>query len=139
MCQEVALSAGFFAEEAYPLPSLYFGGGTPSLLPERELTMLFESLHRHHCFAGDAEITLEANPDDLTIERLQMWKKLGINELSLGIQSFHQPFLEFMNRAHNAEEAERCVKMAQDAGFPNLTINLIYSIPAPIIIFGRLI
>jgi len=131
MCQEIALSAGFFAEENYPLPSIYFGGGTPSLLPERELSLLFEYLHRHHCFADDAEITLEANPDDLSPERLRVWKKLGINRLSLGIQSFHQPFLEFMNRAHNAREAERCVKMAQDAGFSNLTIDLIYSIPAP--------
>lgn len=112
------------------LQTVYFGGGTPSLLNETELALLLDTILKHFHLTPDAEITLEANPDDLSEGTLQMLVRQGINRLSIGIQSFHEPHLRFMNRAHNAIEAERSVKAAQDAGITNLTADLIYAIPA---------
>ena len=112
------------------LQTVYFGGGTPSLLNETELALLLDTIRTHFHLTPDAEITLEANPDDLSEGTLQMLVRQGINRLSIGIQSFHEPHLRFMNRAHNAIEAERSVKAAQDAGITNLTADLIYAIPA---------
>ena len=112
------------------LQTVYFGGGTPSLLSETELALLLDTIRTHFHLTPDAEITLEANPDDLSEGTLQMLVRQGINRLSIGIQSFHEPHLRFMNRAHTAPEAERSVKAAQDAGITNLTADLIYAIPA---------
>lgn len=112
------------------LQTVYFGGGTPSLLSEAELALLLETIHTHFHLKPDAEITLEANPDDLSEGTLRMLVGQGINRLSIGIQSFHEPHLRFMNRAHTALEAERSVKAAQDTGITNLTADLIYAIPA---------
>jgi oxygen-independent coproporphyrinogen III oxidase len=111
------------------LDSVYFGGGTPSLLNEAELNGIFEAIHKRYHLAPDAEITLEANPDDLDKAQLKMLRNSIVNRLSIGVQSFHEPDLLFMNRAHNAKEALYCIKAAQDAGFPNLTIDLIYGVP----------
>lgn len=111
------------------LETIYFGGGTPSLLTEAELASLFETIHRHFTVAPEAEITLEANPDDLTPAHLRQLRPY-VNRLSIGIQSFHEPHLRFMNRAHSALEAQQCVRLAQEAGFHNLTIDLIYGVPA---------
>ena len=112
------------------LHTVYFGGGTPSLLSEQELALLLDTIRTYFQLRPDAEITLEANPDDLSDRTLQMLVNQGINRLSIGIQSFHEPHLRFMNRAHTALEAERSVKAAQDAGITNLTADLIYAIPA---------
>ena len=112
------------------LQTVYFGGGTPSLLNEQELALLLDTIRAQFQLRPDAEITFEANPDDLSPQTLQMLVGQGINRLSIGIQSFHEPHLRFMNRAHTAEEAERSVKTAQDAGITNLTADLIYAIPA---------
>lgn len=112
------------------LQTIYFGGGTPSLLSEAELALLMNTIRTHFHIKPDAEITLEANPDDLSESTLRMLVRQGINRLSIGIQSFHEPHLRLMNRAHTAREAERSVKAAQDAGITNLTADLIYSIPA---------
>lgn len=112
------------------METIYFGGGTPSMLDERELNLLLDTIHQHFPVAPGAEITLEANPDDLNAASLQMFAKAGINRLSIGIQSFHEPHLRFMNRAHSAVEAEQCVKLAQDAGIGNISIDLIYAIPS---------
>jgi len=109
--------------------TIYFGGGTPGMLNEKELNLILESVYKNYPVEKNAEVTLETNPDDVTIEKLKMWKKSGINRLSIGIQSFYDQHLKWMNRAHNAEQAERSVKDAQQAGFTNITIDLIYGIP----------
>lgn len=112
-----------------PLDSIYFGGGTPSILEQAELNRLFEKIQELHVVKADAEITLEANPDDLTVEKLAQLKDTPLNRLSIGIQSFSNVDLEYMNRAHNAAEASRCIDWAQAAGFYDLTIDLIYGAP----------
>jgi oxygen-independent coproporphyrinogen-3 oxidase len=108
------------------ISTVYFGGGTPSLLTKEELASILNTLKSLHTIEEGAEITLEANPDDLTAEKLAELKMLGINRLSIGIQSFIEQDLRFMNRAHNAEQAANCVKLAQQAGFDNISIDLIY-------------
>jgi putative oxygen-independent coproporphyrinogen III oxidase len=112
------------------LGSLYFGGGTPSLLETSELVQIFEQIHRLHPVSADAEITLEANPDDLSTEKLQELKKYTpVNRLSIGIQSFAEEDLRWMNRAHTATHARSCLDEALAAGFRDLTIDLIYGSP----------
>ena len=111
--------------------TIYFGGGTPSLLTQQELELLLQTIKRLFIVSKDAEITLEANPDDLRPVKLQELKAAGINRLSIGLQSFHEPHLRMMNRAHNATESLQCVRDAQAAGFDNITVDLIYGIPAP--------
>lgn len=108
------------------LGTIYFGGGTPSLLPERDLFRLFEKIYKVFDVARDAEITLECNPDDLSDEKLKELKRLEVNRLSIGLQSFNDEELRWMNRAHTASESEASVKRAQDRGFENITIDLIY-------------
>lgn len=111
--------------------TIYFGGGTPSLLSQQELDQLLNTLANTFSLATDLEITLEANPDDLTATKLKELKAGGINRLSIGIQSFHEAHLQFMNRAHSAEQASQCVPLAREAGFDNISIDLIYAVPAP--------
>ncbi|WP_266203519.1 radical SAM family heme chaperone HemW [Pontibacter kalidii] len=111
--------------------TIYFGGGTPSLLTQAELELLLQTIQKLFIVSGDVEITLEANPDDLSPEKLRELKAAGINRLSIGLQSFHEPHLRLMNRAHNATESLQCVHDAQAAGFDNITVDLIYGIPAP--------
>ncbi len=112
------------------LSSVYFGGGTPSLLDEAELNALFEAIHRHFHILPGAEITLEANPDDLNPEKLQALRRSPVNRLSIGIQSFSDEDLRFMNRAHNAQEALKCLDLAREAGFDDLSVDLIYAAPS---------
>jgi oxygen-independent coproporphyrinogen-3 oxidase len=109
--------------------TIYFGGGTPSLLSDAELMNIFEVLYSHFKISPEAEITLEANPDDLTKERMQQLSNSPVNRLSIGIQSFYNDDLQLMNRAHTDKEALDVVKMAQDCGFLNISIDLIYGIP----------
>jgi len=109
--------------------SIYIGGGTPSLLSAEDLEQLFTKLEASFTISSDAEITLEANPDDLSFEKIQELKSTPVNRLSIGIQSFRDADLKFMNRAHNASEALNSVKMCKEAGFTNLTIDLIYGTP----------
>ncbi|MEV4882372.1 radical SAM family heme chaperone HemW [Chitinophaga ginsengisegetis] len=125
--QEITLQKDYLAQE--PVHTIYFGGGTPSLLKEQELTALLLHLRATFTVAADAEITLEANPDDLTAEKLVQLKAAGINRLSIGVQSFHEEDLTWMNRAHNSRQALDCIKQAQDLGFQNITIDLIYGGP----------
>ena len=113
------------------LETIYFGGGTPSLLTGEELNVIFEAIHRHFPVAAGAEITLEANPDDLSAAKLRELQAAGINRLSIGLQSFYEPHLRLMNRAHTAEESTTAVRRAQNVGFENLSIDLIYGVPAP--------
>ncbi len=111
------------------IETIYFGGGTPSLLSSEELKMLLAATCQTFNVSSTAEITLETNPDDHTPEKLEAWKSAGINRLSIGVQSFYEDDLVWMNRAHNAEQSIDCIKAAQDKGFHNLTIDLIYGIP----------
>lgn len=111
------------------LKSLYFGGGTPSLLKVDDLKFLIDEVLKYHTFNENIEITLEANPDDLSQNFLKELSKTEFNRLSIGTQSFHEPDLKMMNRAHNSSEAESSIKRAQDFGFENLSIDLIYGSP----------
>ncbi|GGF01647.1 coproporphyrinogen III oxidase [Hymenobacter cavernae] len=113
------------------LDTIYFGGGTPSLLTAAELDTIFAAIHRHFNVAPQAEITLEANPDDLTPAKLRELAASPVNRLSIGLQSFHEPHLRLMNRAHSATESLTGVRLAQDAGFENISVDLIYGVPAP--------
>lgn len=111
------------------LSSIYFGGGTPSLLNEHELQLLMQAIYKNYAVADHPEITLEANPDDISNSNLNVWNNAGINRLSIGLQSFREEDLTWMNRAHTAREALTCIPRAQDAGFENLSIDLIYGLP----------
>ena len=111
------------------IDSVYFGGGTPSLCSAKELKHLLSALESKVTFSKDVEITLECNPDDLSTTFLAEIFELGINRLSIGIQSFYDSDLKFMNRAHNSAEAKTCIQNALTAGFENLTIDLIYGSP----------
>ena len=111
------------------ISTIYFGGGTPSILSIDELKIIFEALRNRFVFADDAEITLEANPDDITDTKLKEWKALGINRLSVGIQSFMEAELVWMNRAHNAAESLLCIDKIKQAGFTNFSVDLIYGSP----------
>ncbi len=126
ICREIELRKSYLKES---IRTIYFGGGTPSICSNEQLTLLFDSLKASFVVNQVAEITLEANPDDITMEKLLFWKSLGINRLSIGIQSFREEDLRWMNRAHNAYQAIDCIKMAQKAGFENMSIDLIYGTP----------
>lgn len=108
------------------IETIYFGGGTPSLLSEKELFLILEKIYKNYDVSSNAEISLEANPDDLSVEKLKELKRLEINRLSIGLQSFNNEELIWMNRAHTATESEASVKRAQDKGFENISIDLIY-------------
>lgn len=111
------------------IQSIYLGGGTPSLLSVNDIDAIVNAIYSNYSIGFTPEITLEANPDDLSKGYLRDLHSTGINRLSIGIQSFHDDFLKFMNRAHNALEAERAVYIAKEAGFEKLTTDLIYGIP----------
>ena len=109
--------------------TIYFGGGTPSILPIEDLKLIISSIYQNYKVESNIEFTFECNPDDLTEQKLLDLKEAGINRLSIGIQSFDNDQLIFMNRAHNAKEANNCVQLAQKHGFNNITIDLIYGLP----------
>lgn len=125
--QEIELRKDVFANKF--ISSIYFGGGTPSLLSKDELNMIFEKLYRSFKINADVEITLESNPDDLNFNKILQLKDTPINRLSIGVQSFRDEDLKYMNRAHTATEALNSIKVAQDIGFQNITIDLIYGTP----------
>src|ERR1700743_242557 len=110
--------------------TVYFGGGTPSLLKPDDLDAILDGIRKHFDLRPDAEITLEANPDDMTDRiRLSAWRTAGINRLSIGIQSFFDEDLRWMNRAHHASQASEAIRLANEEGFDNLSIDLIYGGP----------
>ena len=123
--QELALKKDRYKN---PIETIYFGGGTPSLLTTTEIIELIEAVANVTTIAHDAEITLEANPDDLTLEKLEALSKTPVNRLSIGVQSFFEEDLKLMNRAHDAKESEACLEHATKL-FNNITIDLIYGIP----------
>jgi oxygen-independent coproporphyrinogen-3 oxidase len=111
------------------IETIYFGGGTPSLLSKEALASLLDEVAVNYEVTADAEITLEANPDDLSLPQLEELYQLGFNRLSIGIQSFQDEVLHFLNRAHNSKNALQCVADSRKAGFKNISIDLIYAIP----------
>jgi oxygen-independent coproporphyrinogen-3 oxidase len=129
--QEINADGGHVPVEPFSpqVETIYFGGGTPSLLPEKALGRIMDTLYANFQVSVSPEITLEANPDDLTLQKLHALKAIGVNRLSIGIQSFSDADLLLLNRSHNAQQADRSVKAAQDLGFENITIDLIYGIP----------
>ncbi|MEO1260805.1 MAG: radical SAM family heme chaperone HemW [Bacteroidota bacterium] len=127
MLRELDLQKNYL--EGDEVETVYFGGGTPSLLDKQDLERFFDKIYSLFPVSQLPEITLEANPDDLSEEKIKALKSTPINRFSIGIQSFFEEDLTFMNRAHNAQEAEACIKNAQDAGFENLTVDLIYGSP----------
>jgi len=126
ICKEIILKKNRITDQ---VGSIYFGGGTPSVLPSKSFEKIFNTLTQHFSISSDAEITIEANPDDLDAKKIAELRKLPVNRFSIGIQSFFEEDLVWMNRAHNAQEAEGCIKRSQDAGFENLSIDLIYGYP----------
>lgn len=124
--KEIELRAGETQEE---IKTIYFGGGTPSLVDADAIASILEHLQRHFKINQAAEITLEANPDDITFSKANQWKKTGINRFSLGIQSFSDENLEWMNRAHNAKQSTEAIEIIRAAGFENMSIDLIYGTP----------
>jgi oxygen-independent coproporphyrinogen III oxidase len=111
------------------LRTIYFGGGTPSMLPVENITGILERIHSHFSVSPDAEVTLEANPEDLTRDKLLHLRQIGVNRLSLGTQSFLTHELQWMNRMHTPEQAIGAIKTAQDVGFDNISIDLIFGLP----------
>jgi oxygen-independent coproporphyrinogen-3 oxidase len=126
ICKEAELRNDYTTEN---ISTIYFGGGTPSLLTIDDLQFTVEKLRTLFNVDANAEITLEANPDDISNEKLSGWKNAGINRLSIGVQSFFDADLRWMNRAHNAEQAYKSVELAKQSGFENITIDLIYGTP----------
>ena len=127
LLREIQLQQSYLENEI--VETVYFGGGTPSLLEMEDCRTLLERIGCTFSVSEKAEITLEANPDDITEQKLRGWQEAGINRLSIGIQSFFQEDLQWMNRAHNAEQAHACIKLSQKHGFSNLSIDLIYGTP----------
>ena len=127
LLKEIEMRKDYLGDET--VNTIYFGGGTPSLLLISDLALIIEHLSYHFTIDPYAEITLEANPDDITEEKANDWNNSPVNRLSIGIQSFFDDDLQYLNRVHNAGQAIRAIDIMQKAGFKNLTIDLIYGIP----------
>jgi len=127
LAKELELRASYLTDKV--VRSVYFGGGTPSILATDDIQRLIDRVAAHFDIAPDAEITLEANPDDLNARKVAELRGTAVNRFSIGVQSFFDEDLAWMNRAHRASEAERSLKRVQDAGFANITCDLIYGFP----------
>ncbi|HET8752839.1 MAG TPA: radical SAM family heme chaperone HemW [Salinimicrobium sp.] len=125
LCTELQLRKDEIPRE---IETIYFGGGTPSLLEAEELQQIFETIYANYKVSDNPEITLEANPDDLSEEKIKMLGNSPVNRLSIGVQSFFEEDLKLMNRAHNAAEALDSISLAKKY-FQNISIDLIYGVP----------
>ncbi|WP_343705318.1 radical SAM family heme chaperone HemW [Flavobacterium sp.] len=129
LAKEIAMRKPFdSAQDDNIIETIYFGGGTPSVLSNEEINFLISEVYKNYKVVENPEITLEANPDDLSAERILELSKSPINRLSIGIQSFYEDDLKMMNRAHNSEEAKKCLEEATKY-FDNISLDLIYGIP----------
>lgn len=133
---EIRLQRDFFSEGPAPgaaqesiIETIYFGGGTPSLLSGEEIAGLLDRIRQYFPVAADSEITLEANPDDINPAKATEWRQLGINRLSIGVQSFFDEDLVWMNRSHDARRVEQCIEEIRRAGFDNFSADLIFGMP----------
>ena len=127
LCQELEMRKNYL--EGEEIETIYLGGGTPSQLTEKELNKIFTSLYNIYKIKEDAEITLEANPDDLTPEYVSMLRRLPINRISMGIQTFQEETLKLLHRRHTARQAIEAFQRCREAGFRNISIDLMYGLP----------
>jgi oxygen-independent coproporphyrinogen-3 oxidase len=125
LCRELELMG---SRSARPLATLYLGGGTPSLVPEELLGRVFQAVGHHFPFLPGTEVTLEANPDDVTAEKANAWARLGVNRVSIGVQAFCDPVLAMLNRRHTAAQAREAVVLLQKAGF-SVSVDLMLGLP----------
>ena len=124
--QEIEIQKNYLSQ---PIETLYFGGGTPSLLPMDDFHKILDKLRSVYSLDSNIEFTIEANPDDIQPKQVNAWKKAGVNRLSIGIQSFQPAALQWMNRAHTTEQAHEAIRAAQGEGIENISIDLIYGTP----------
>jgi oxygen-independent coproporphyrinogen III oxidase len=127
LLKEITIRQNYLAGNQ--VKTIYLGGGTPSMLDASDLCEILKSVQQHFQVEPTAEVTLEANPDDISLEKLRWWRELGVNRLSIGIQSFFEEDLRWMNRAHDAKQARQCIETAKAEGFENISIDLIYGAP----------
>ena len=127
LLKEIELQSGYV--DNAKLETIYFGGGTPSILSATELNAILQAVNRNFEVSQDAEITIEANPEDFSKEQLEFWKAAGINRLSIGIQGFQDDMLKAWNRSHDSEQGEKAIQLALETGFNNLSVDLIYGDP----------
>lgn len=126
ICAEIEQRSGYLAEV---VDTIYFGGGTPSLLSENQLEQILGAINKNFHVSENAEISLEANPEDLLGEKLKSILSLGVNRLSIGVQTFSEDRLKWMNRIHSSDEAISAYRNARNLGFNNISLDLIYAIP----------
>ncbi len=126
--KEIALTAGVI-DDNLMFTSVFFGGGTPSLLSPQQLQKILDTLHLKLSIVPDAEVTVETNPGTVDIAKLCAYRKIGVNRLSIGVQSFMKDDLDFLTRIHSAADAEQCYRNAREAGFDNVNIDLMFSLP----------
>ena len=127
LCQELDLRKDYL--EGEEIETIYLGGGTPSQLSQEELEAIFRTIYNIYKVKENAEITLEANPDDLTPEYVAMLRQLPINRISMGIQTFHEETLKLLHRRHTATQAIEAFRRCREAGFQNISIDLMYGLP----------
>ena len=127
LTKEIALRKNEFQNET--VETIYFGGGTPSIIKPTHLQNIIETITSNFNLSQQPEVTIEVNPDDCNAANIKAWQQMGVNRISCGVQSFKDSDLQFMNRTHNAMEAESAVKRLQDAGLSNISIDLIYGLP----------
>ncbi|MDD3039688.1 radical SAM family heme chaperone HemW [Bacteroides sp.] len=127
LCSELVMRKDYL--KGAPIETIYFGGGTPSQLNKEDFELIFHTIHKHYGMEDCREITLEANPDDLTTEYLKMLASLPFNRISMGIQTFDESTLKLLKRRHTANQAIEAVKRSREAGFQNISIDLIYGLP----------
>ncbi len=123
---ELSYRSNYLTDE---VSTIYFGGGTPSVLTKNQIAKFIQTIKKKFKLTSDPEITLEANPEDLTPNKLDELRKLGINRLSIGVQTFHDKELKWMNRIHDSKQAISSIKNARKAGFSNISLDLIYALP----------
>ncbi len=127
LLKEIQLQKNYL--EGEKIDTIYFGGGTPSLLPDSFIAKIIEKVQKTYTVSDGVEITLETNPDDISDKKLKEWSSASVNRISIGVQSFHDTDLIYLKRIHNASQAEASIKRSQDACFENISIDLIYGIP----------
>jgi len=126
LLKEIELQKNYLQD---PIKTIYIGGGTPSLISLHDIEKLIRQLRLHFQLSNEIEFTLEANPDDIDLVKVQNWKNLGINRLSIGIQSFQQKALDWMNRAHTTQQSHKAIQAAIQGGISNISADLIYGTP----------
>ena len=124
---ELSLRRAYLEDE--PVETIYFGGGTPSQLQVVDFGRIFDAISRHYDVVPGAEVTLEANPDDLTPACLSAWQSLPFNRISLGVQSFRDDDLRMLNRRHDGRQALEAIRLCREYKYENLSIDLIYGLP----------